>query len=222
MFLLVQISITPPHKDLFAVKYNKADAVNKQQLQKLWRPLISAISTTMMRGYRHFLFYDNSSLCVFRHRQTNHKQIAKTAPNYASNLVFEGMQTCLFLGTGGYQCRPIGPTHTHTARKSFGLVAAITVWLTGSPWVPNDPNKYILYACVFHLPGFFLPLILFSQFVPLHVSVDSGCLWAIINNYGCQVCSICLTMFLSFFFKCNCASTQVWEGYCLKMGGCCI
>lgn len=49
-----------------------------------------------------------------------------------------------------YQRGPTAFAQTRTfigARRSLGLGAAIMLWLTGSPQVPNDPNKCILSPC---------------------------------------------------------------------------
>lgn len=65
-------------------------------------------------------------------------------------------------------------THTvSTARKQFGLVTAIMLWLTGSPWVLVTPeNTSFIPVCFICL--ILLLLILFSWFVPLHVPVLTG------------------------------------------------
>lgn len=154
------------------------DLVNKQELQKLWQPLISAPSRslTSKRWWQKQAF-----LGYF----TNRSNYAHPDPA-ASCLVFESMQTIVvILRTGGYQCRPIGPAQTRTfstARKSLGLAAAIMLWLTGSPWVPNDPNKYILYPRVLHLPASAATDSILPVRAIACASVDRGCLWAITNN----------------------------------------
>lgn len=121
------------------------------------------------------------------------------------------MQTIVvILGTGGYQCRPIGPAQTRTvstARRSLGLAAAIMSWLTGSPWVPNDPNKYTLYSHVFDL----LLLILFSRFVPSEVPM-------LIGDVHKQLPTIMVVKVAPLAcecpFNCVCASAQAWDDEC--------
>lgn len=137
-------------------------------------------------------------------------------PHSTSCLVFASKQTIVVIvGTGGYQCRPIGLAQTRTfstARKSFGLSAAIMLWLTGSPWVPNDPNKYILYPWVFHLPSF-AAIHSVPTFVPLHVPVLIGDVYE-------QLPTIKVVKLAPFawecFFNCVCASIQAWESFCHK------
>lgn len=71
-----------------------------------------------------------------------------------------------------YQRRPTGFAQTRTfigARRSLGLGAAIMLWLTGSPQVPNDPNKCILYSRPLRLQ-----LIQLFLFVPLPAPVLTG------------------------------------------------
>lgn len=96
-----------------------------------------------------------------------------------------------------YQHRPTGFAQTRTfiaARRNLGLGAALMLWLTGSPPVPNDPNKRILYPCLLRLSSAAahsaLPVRAFA-----HACVDRRCLWAITNDYDCQTCSICMWMF---------------------------
>lgn len=131
-------------------------------------------------------------------------------------LLFASKQTIVVIvGTRGYQCRPIGLAQTRTfstARKSFGLSAAIMLWLTGSPWVPNDPNKYILYPWMFHLPSF-AAIHSVPTFVPLHVPVLIGDVYE-------QLPTIKVVKLAPFawecFFNCVCASIQAWESFCYE------
>lgn len=42
--------------------------------------------------------------------------------------------------------------HAHLSEQGGALaLVVIMLWLTGSPRVPNDPNKYILYPPALHL-----------------------------------------------------------------------
>lgn len=75
----------------------------------------------------------------------------------------------------GRRYQPTGFAQTRTfigARRSLGLGAAIMLWLTGSPQVPNDPNKCILYPRPLVSPR--PQLIQLVLFMPLPAPVLTG------------------------------------------------
>lgn len=117
----------------------------------------------------------HSHLCLLLWTQM--KPLRIQLPLLCLLLAFDGMQTIvMLLGTGVYQCTPICSAKTRTvrpSRMSLGHVAALTLWLTGSPRVPNDQNKYMLYLGGLQLPGL-VWLIQFHPFVPSHASVLIG------------------------------------------------